>query len=74
MANSIMMENAQNQLLSEFSKFQANPAQYLVASGLNIPPEKLNNPKDAVEYIIASNQGTQEQLNQFKTMLSMFHR
>lgn len=68
------MENAQNQLLSEFSKFQANPAQYLVASGLNIPPEKLNNPKDAVEYIIASNQGTQEQLNQFKTMLSMFHR
>lgn len=74
MANSIMMENAQSQLFSEFNKFQANPAQYLVASGLNIPPEKLNNPQEAVEYLIASKQGTSEQLNQFKSMLSMFHR
>lgn len=74
MDRSIMMQNAQSQLFSEFDKFKSNPAQYLVASGLNIPPEKLNNPREAVEYIIASNQGTAEQLNQFKTMLSMFNK
>ena len=73
-ADSIMMQNAQAQLMSELNKFEVNPAQYLIAAGLNIPPEKLQNPKDAVEYIIATNQGTVEQLNQFKTMLSMFHK
>ena len=69
-----MMQNAQNQLFSEFAKFEQNPAQYLLASGLDIPQDKLQNPKDAVEYLIATKQGTAQQLEQFKSMLSMFNR
>lgn len=64
----------QNDMLAEFANFQKNPAQYLISKGLNIPPEMMNDPQKAVEYIITSGQGTQEQLNQFRTMLSMFHR
>lgn len=74
MGNSIFMNNAQNDMLAEFAKFQANPQQYLLSKGLNIPQDMLNNPQQAVEYILSSGQGTSEQLNQFKTMLNMFHR
>ena len=74
MANSIMQNNMQNDILSEYSIFQQNPAQYLLSKGLNVPVNMLNDPQNAVQYIISSGQGTPEQLNQFKTMLNMFHK
>lgn len=61
-------------MLNEFSLFQQNPQQYLLSKGLNIPADKLQDPQSAVEYIISSGLGTQEQLTQFKTMLGMFRR
>lgn len=64
----------QNDMLSEFANFQQNPTQYLISKGLNIPQEFMNNPQKAVEYIISSGQGTNAQLERFKTMLSMFHK
>ena len=64
----------QADMLNEFALFQQNPQQYLLSKGLNIPADKLNDPQSAVEYILASGQGTQDQLNQFKTMLSMFRK
>ncbi len=74
MGNSVFMNNAQNDMLAEFANFQKNPQQYLLSKGLNIPQNMLNSPQQAVEYILSSGQGTNEQLNQFKTMLNMFHR
>lgn len=74
MGNSIFMNNAQNDMLAEFANFQKNPQQYLLSKGLNVPQNMLNSPQQAVEYIISSGQGTNEQLNHFKAMLSMFHR
>lgn len=68
------MNNAQNDMLAEFANFQKNPQQYLLSKGLNVPLNMLNSPQQAVEYIISSGQGTNEQLNHFKAMLSMFHR
>lgn len=67
--NSIMMNN----MMSEFAKFQANPQQYLIERGFQLQPGTLNDPQKTVEYLIQSNQGTKEQLEQFKAMLSMFH-
>lgn len=64
----------QNDMLKEFAEFQKNPAQYLMAKGLNVPENVLNNPQEAVTYIINSGQGSNEQLQQFQTMLNMFHR
>lgn len=74
MGNSVFMNNAQNDMLAEFANFQKNPQQYLLSKGLNVPQNMLNSPQQAVEYILSSGQGTNEQLNQFKTMLNMFHR
>lgn len=74
MANSIIQNNMQTDMLNEFDKFQQNPMTYLASKGLNVPQDKLNNPQKAIEYIITSGQGTNDQLNQFKTMLNMFHR
>lgn len=73
-ANSIMQNTMQNDMLSEYAIFQQNPAQYLLSKGLNVPVNMLNDPQTAVQYIISSGQGTPEQLNQFKTMLNMFHK
>lgn len=74
MANSIMQNCWQNDIQSEYAIFQQNPAQYLLSKGLNVPVNMLNDPMTAVQYIISSGQGTPEQLNQFKTMLNMFHK
>lgn len=73
MSNSIMMDNMQTEMSEEFARFNANPQQYLLEKGLHLEPGTLDNPQKAVEYIIQTHQGTPEQLNQFKTMLSMFH-
>jgi hypothetical protein len=64
----------QSDMLNEFARFQQNPQQYLLSKGLNIPADKLNNPQDAVQYLISSGQGTNEQLNQYQTMLNMFRK
>ena len=64
----------QADMLNEFALFQQNPQQYILSKGLNIPIDKLSDPQAAVEYILATGQGTQDQLNQFKTMLGMFKR
>jgi hypothetical protein len=68
-----MMNQMQNNMMSEFARFQSNPQQYMIEKGFNLQPGMLNDPQKAVEYLINSNQGTAEQLNQFKSMLSMFH-
>ena len=68
MGNSIAMDN----MMNEFARFKSNPQQYLIERGFHLQPGVLDNPEKAIEYIIQSNQGTAEQLNQFKTMLSMF--
>lgn len=59
-------------MLSEFANFQQNPQQYLLSKGFNIPQEVMNSPQQAVQYIISNGMGTNEQLEQFKTMLGMF--
>lgn len=58
----------------EAALFQQNPQQYLLSKGLNIPIDKLQNPETAVQYIISSGQGTNDQLNQYRTMLNMFRK
>lgn len=58
----------------EAALFQQNPQQYLLSKGLNIPMDKLQNPETAVQYIISSGQGTNDQLNQYRTMLNMFRK
>ena len=74
MGNSIMQNGMQADIQREAALFQQNPQQYVLSKGLNIPMDKLQNPQMAVEYIISSGQGTNDQLNQFRTMLGMFRQ
>lgn len=69
-----MQNGMQADIQREAALFQQNPQQYLLSKGLNIPMDKLQDPQTAVQYIISSGQGTNDQLNQYRTMLGMFRK
>lgn len=64
MPNNLFNQTQNNNIMSEFSKFQRNPMQYLVDRKINIPQEYMNNPQGAVQYLLNSGQMSQESLNQ----------
>lgn len=75
MANSIIENSMKTDMLSEYALFQKDPMAYLVSKGLNIPQDVLSKgPQASVEYIISSGMGSNEQLQQFQTMLNMFRK
>lgn len=53
-----------NQLMSQFQQFKSNPMSFLLQRNLNIPQQYLNNPEDAVKYLMNNGQMSQEQYNQ----------
>lgn len=54
----------QNQLMSQFQQFKSNPMSFLLQRNVNIPQQYLNNPEDAVKYLMNNGQMSQEQYNQ----------
>lgn len=53
-----------NQLMSQFQQFKSNPMSFLLQRNLNIPQQYLNNPEEAVKYLMNNGQMSQEQYNQ----------
>ena len=53
-----------NQLMSQFQQFKSNPMSFLLQRNVNIPQQYLNNPEDAVKYLMNNGQMSQEQYNQ----------
>jgi len=64
MPNNLFNSTQNNNIFNEFSRFQKNPMQYLVDRKINIPKECLNDPREAVQYLLNSGQMSQESLNQ----------
>lgn len=56
------MLNIQN-LISQFSGFCKNPMQYMMQCKMQIPQEYLNNPNQAIQYLMNSGKLSQEQYN-----------
>lgn len=60
---------SQNPMM-QFQNFLRNPMQFMLQSGINIPPQYMNDPKGAVEYLMRNGQMSQEQFNRLAQMAS----
>jgi hypothetical protein len=47
----------------QFQQFMGNPAQFLMQNRLNIPQQYMNNPNDAVQYLMNSGKLNQQTYN-----------
>ena len=59
---------SQNGLIGEFNTFMQNPANYLLQKRVGIPQQYMNNPRDAVQYLLNNGRMTQEQFNRLSQM------
>ena len=62
----------QNQLMNQYQAFKSNPISFLTQRNVNIPRQYMNNPQDAVQYLLNSGRMTQDQYNRFSQMASQF--
>ena len=59
-----------NQLESQLNQFKSNPMSFLIQRNINIPQQYLNNPEEAVKYLLNNGQMSQEQYNNIVQMAS----
>ncbi len=57
-----------NQLMTQFNQFKSNPMSFLLQRNVNIPQQYLNNPEEAVKYLMNNGQMSQEQYNRINQM------
>jgi len=55
--------NMQN-MVNQLKMFMGNPSQYLMQRKLNIPQEYMNNPDEAIQYLMNTGKLTQQQYNE----------
>lgn len=72
MPNSLFNSSQSNNIMGEFNRFQQNPMQYLIDRKVNIPQEYMNNPQQAVQYLLNNGQMSQDTLNQLIQKAKMF--
>lgn len=60
----------QNQLMNQFQSFKSNPMSFLTQRKVNIPQQYMNNPEEAVHYLLNNGIMSQEQFNQISQMAS----
>ena len=72
MPNNLFNSTQNNNIFNEFNKFQQNPMQYLMDRKVNIPQEYMNNPQQAVQYLMNNGQMSQDTLNQIVQKARMF--
>ena len=53
-------------IMGRFQQFRANPMQFMMQSGLNIPQQYANDPNGAIQYLMDSGKMTQQQYNQIR--------
>lgn len=58
--------NGPNSLMGQFQSFMQNPIGYLIEKKINIPQEYMNDPHQAVNYLISSGQMEQQTLNNLR--------
>lgn len=58
--------NGPNSLMGQFQSFMQNPIGYLIQKKINIPQEYMNDPHQAVNYLISSGQMDQQTLNNLR--------
>lgn len=59
-----------SQITNQFQEFKSNPMSFLIQRNVNIPQQYLNNPEEAVKYLMNNGMMSQEQYNQISQMAS----
>lgn len=71
MASRLYEETMNSGMNGQFNSFMQNPLQFLLQRRINVPPEYMNNPEQAVQYLLSSGQMSQAQLNQLRAKAAM---
>ena len=58
--------NGPNSFMGQFQSFMSNPIGYLIEKKINIPQQYMNDPQQAVNYLISSGQMDQQTLNNLR--------
>ena len=72
MANPLFNEQMNRGMMSQFQLFKKNPVQFLLQRQINIPPQFMNDPKGAVQYMLKNGIMSSEQLSNLQTMAQQF--
>lgn len=59
--------NMQN-MMGQFKQFMGNPMGFMAQRKLNIPPQYMNDPNGAIQYLMNNGQMSQQQYNQLQQM------
>ena len=59
-----------NQIQSQYQQFKSNPMSFLIQRNVNIPQQYINNPEQAVQYLLQNGQMSQNAFNQISQMAS----
>lgn len=63
--------NQQNSgMLQQLQSFKSNPYQFLMSRNINIPQQYMNNPRDAIQYLLNTGKMSQSGFNQLTQMAS----
>lgn len=57
-------------MLQQLQMFRNNPSQFLLSRNIQIPNQYLNNPREAVQYLMNTGRMSQSSLNQLMGMAS----
>lgn len=57
-----------NQIQSQYQQFKSNPMSFLIQRNVSIPQQYINNPEQAVQYLLQNGQMSQEVFNQISQM------
>ena len=53
-------------MIAEFQSFMRNPMQYMAQRGMNIPQEYMQNPQQAIQYLMNSGRLSQDDFNRLQ--------
>ena len=73
MANQLfseMTKKTDNNMMSQFDSFKQNPIQFLLQKNINIPQQYMNNPQEAVQYLLNNGTMSQNTFNNLRQMAS----
>lgn len=76
MANNGVLDpfGSMRNMMNQFQSFMGNPMQFMIQNRLNIPQNLMNNPQEAIQYLMNNGTMTQAQYNQLQNMAKQIQK
>ena len=62
------------EIMTMLRNLKTNPTQFLLQQRLNVPQDISNDPNKIIQYLLSTNQVSQEQVNAAYQQMAMFRR